>query len=83
MNTLLLTLQSNCFANQQKLLIKQNKAQSDFHSVDDSSTLGDTDKFFKYGIGCTLLLIILFTFFLATFLFGVLAEFISTEQGDL
>lgn len=32
MNTLLLTLQSNCFANQQKLLIKQNKAQSDFLS---------------------------------------------------
>ena len=32
MNTLLLALQSNCFANQQKLLIKQNKAQSDFHS---------------------------------------------------
>lgn len=32
-----------------------------FHS-DDSSTLGDTDKFFKYVIGYTLLLIILFLF---------------------
>lgn len=32
MNTFLLALQSNCFANQQKLLIKQNKALSDFHS---------------------------------------------------
>ena len=53
------------------------------HSIDESSTLGDTDKFFKYVIGCTLLLVILFTFLLATFLFGVLAEFISMEQGDL
>lgn len=48
----------------------------------DSSTFGETDKFFKYVICCTLLFITLFTFFLATFLFGVLAEFISTKQGD-
>lgn len=35
----------------------------------DSSTLRDTDKFFKYVIGYTLLLIILFTFFSCYFLF--------------
>ena len=52
-------------------------------SVDDSSTFGETDKFFKYVICFTLLFITSFTFFLATFLFGVLAEFISTKQGDL
>lgn len=40
MNTLLLALQSNCFANQQKLLIKQNKALSDFHSQILVSILG-------------------------------------------
>lgn len=51
--------------------------------IDDSSTFGKTDKFFKYVICCTLLFITLFIFFLAVFLFGVLAEFISTKQGDL
>jgi hypothetical protein len=51
-------------------------------TIDDSSTSGETDKFFKYVTCCTLLFITN-SFFLATFLFGVFAGFISAKQGDL
>ena len=52
-------------------------------AIDDSSTFGKTDKFFNMWYAAFYYLLPYSFFFLATLLFGVLAEFISTKQGDL